>query len=76
MGYDNKAIKSLQLFLQTNYSMHFPPPPVNAYSHYCKANMQTRYFKSEWYKFYLHTMTSSVSTYYKGYRLWIHCNSI
>jgi hypothetical protein len=68
-GYDKKqSMKSLQLFLQSDYSMHFQFPLVNTYSHYCKTAMQTRYFISELYRLYLHTMTSSVSTYYKGFK--------
>jgi len=62
-----QSMKSLQLFLQIDYSMRFPLPPVNAYSHYCKTAMQTRYFISELYMFYLHTIYS-VFTYYRAYK--------
>jgi len=60
-------MKSLQLFLQSDYSMRFPLPPVNAYSHYCKTAMQTSYFICELYRFFLHAI-SFTSTYYKGYK--------
>lgn len=60
-----QSMKSLQLFPQSAYSVQFRLPPVNAYSHYCKTAMQTRYFISELYCFYLHTMTTTSSTYYK-----------